>query len=1110
MIYSLKPRWLSMGILLLVFTGPDVLSKNDNSKTLPKPSTREFELFEGNNIRNFIGNNGHLVSHIPTGNDGLEWPAGSGKTAGFASGIWVLGQVDGEIRSAAAEYTSEWTPGIIPYDTQTRLPTSDTPLNTPDHQIYYIQKGNSSDPSSEDYNREFATWPVSDGAPAHDGEYFTDLNNNGLWEAYESYEDFDGNGSYDPPDGLLVTGEDPPLFLGDTQAWWVMNGWDTTANYQPFHTPPLGIEAQVLVYTRSDDPIYEDVQFHSVTLINKGGQPIENAYYSYWSDVDLGDATDDYTGCDTVLSVGYYYNGRATDRDYGITPPAVGYDFLQGPMIESMGDTVWNNDVAFPQRRTLGMTAFEIFIGGDGLLYDPEIAYEAYNYMQGLTAQGLSFHEWFDDAQPITKFLYSGDPNTPSDWTEIPDNPPGDRRNLMSTGPFDLPPWDDINNNGRADFGEPGVQIIHSALIIVDGADHLDAVTNLKYVSRYVQNEFDIGIETYAMEMPRLSASSHDQEIVLNWYEGADEYEAIATGTYEFEGYNIYQGASATGPWTRLATYDLINNIGIIYDQQYNDSGFLEFRVVQKGTDSGLEHLTSIQEDALNDDAPLINNKAYYFALSAYAYDADALPKTLESEKQIVSIRPHVKWEGAAPRDTLTVNRPDHGEVIISVEIQDPSQLTGLDYEIGFEYDSSNAMGSWHLLRNGTFSSDTLFRSARFENLLRNWDSRYDRYQNKAERYYFDGFELSIIDIDFQTPRYRNGWSQTVDIEGSTFETLELLAVSPGGVDLLAWSDASMTEMVDIDTLVGGNYYYDEYIREELGEETWFMLTRENIHGVFVKGRGWGSIGEYKGDRLVDVLGIGSGSTDVEFLQSDLEIRFTDAGQNASLYAAALGYNPVITHVPYEIWDIERNIQLCVGINDNNRSGGNQDTTKEDWEHTLDLDWVIVFDRDYEIYGSEIDSLFNSSYGGWLWQFSQESKFSIGDVITFYHLNPVKAGIDKYTWTTEVEGTVFDEDALDQIQIFPNPYFGYQQEQSSFSEPFVTISNLPEQECTIRIYSLGGALIRRFDHEIGTYEYWDLLNDHRWPVASGVYIVHIEAPDLGNKILKLAILQPKR
>ncbi|MBC8377506.1 MAG: T9SS type A sorting domain-containing protein [FCB group bacterium] len=1078
-------------------------ARDEEIHVLAKPATREFELLASNNISNWIGNQGHLSSHIPTGDSGCEWPAGSGKSTIFASGIWVLGQVDGEIRSAAAEYTSEWTAGTIPYDTQTKQPIDDTPLNTPDHQIYYIQKGNSSDPASEAYNREYATWPVSDGAPAHDGEYFTDLNSNGIWDSGESFEDYDGNDNYDPPDGLLVTGEDPPLFIGETQTWSVMNDWDTTAHNNLWNETPLGLEAQVLIYTRSDDPVYENIQFHTVTLINKSGQPIDQAYYGYWSDNDLGDATDDAGGCDSTLSLSYFYNGNPHDRDYGIRPPALGFDLLQGALVPSPGDTVSYEGVSHADLGTLDMTSF-ILITKSNIFSDAENVVECYRMMQGLLpSTGLPITDPWGE---ITTFHVAGDPVTDNGWTALNSYPVGDRRSIMSSGPFDLPPWDDINNNGRADFGEPGVQILHSALIIVDGADHLDAITNLKYVSRYTQSDFDRGFETFSMEAPQLSASSHDQEIILNWYEGAEEYEATAIGNYEFEGYNLYQGSSATGPWTRLATYDVLNEVGVIYDQQYNETGFLESRVVQVGHNSGLEHLISMTSDALNDDAPLMNNKAYYYALSAYAYAEEETPKTISSEKQIVSIRPHLNYGGSAPRDTLTLTQTGNSDIYITVDVRDPGQLTGADYEIGFEYDSSTSLGRWQLLRGSTLSPDTLFRSEWFENLLRDWHWRYG-YKESPPIYYFDGFELSVSDISFQEPKYKTHWEQTVNLVETQIETLMLLAIAPGGVDSLAWTDETMTDTVHLDTLYGPDYYYDRFEVTQTFE-TYFILSRAIQHDVLIQGFA-SKFGAQGGDRLADIPGIGGGSTNQEFLQSDLELRFTEAGQNASLYSNINAYVPVMVQVPFEIWDIERNIQLCVGINDNNRSGSIQDTTLYDWQHTLDLDWVVVFDRDYEIYGDEADSLFRSPYSGWCWQFNNASKFSIGDVVSIQFLNPVKAGVDVYSWSTEVAGTAYDEDALDMIRVFPNPFFGYQSEQTSFSEPYVTLSNLPDQECTIRIYNLGGSLVRRFDHELGTYEYWDLLNEHGSPVASGVYIIHIEVPDLGNKILKVAVFQPE-
>ena len=92
---------------------------------------------------------------------------------------------------------------------------------------------------------------------------------------------------------------------------------------------------------------------------------------------------------------------------------------------------------------------------------------------------------------------------------------------------------------------------------------------------------------------------------------------------------------------------------------------------------------------------------------------------------------------------------------------------------------------------------------------------------------------------------------------------------------------------------------------------------------------------------------------------------------------------------------------------------------------------------------------------------------------------------------------------LDLINIVPNPYYG----SSGYSNPDyeygVKIINLPH-ECTISIYSLSGNLVRRIkkDDRSSTYIHWDLKNDYGIPIAGGVYIIHIDAPGLGEKTLK--------
>ncbi len=1089
-------------IMLITILISPVIAKYPNPNTLNRqPSTVEYERFEGNNIANWFSNDGQLVSILATGNRACEWPAGTGKSAAYHAGIWVVGQVDGELRSAAAEYVRDWSPGTIPYDRQSQVPLSDTPVNTTLDQIYQIRAGDSSDPSSAHYNREYATWPASQGAPAHDGEYYTDQNGNEVWDNNETYTDFNQNGRYDAPDDVLITGEDPPLFSGDDMAWYVMNDWDTTAHQTNWNTTPLGLEAQVLIKTITDDPIYENVQFHTVKLINKSGGLIDSAFYAAFIDPDIGDAQDDATGCDPTLSLGYAYNNHPHDSVYDLRPPAVGYVLLQGPLVESITDTTWFGDQSYPGHTTLDMTAF-VFFSGSWLLHGfPQDVQEGYFRMQGLSNDGDIY---YDPWGVTTQFLVSGDPVNHTGWTDIDHHVAGDRYFLTSSGPFDMEPWDDLNNNGQADFGEPGVQIIYSALIIVDGADHLDAITNLRYVTRFTQNAFDKNFQTFTLEPPELSVSAHDQEIILNWYAEAETYETISLGDYEFEGYNLYQGESAAGPWTRLETFDVGNDVGLIIDQSYDDQGYLQEGVVQHGSDSGLEYLTAIREDALQGGMPLINNKLYHYALSAYAYAGSAVPKSIESEKQIVSVRPHVNWDGSVPRDTLSIIRPEWGEVSITIDVRDPEKLTGLDYEIGFDYDSTTALGRWNLLRSSPTQIDTLLQSDWF-------DQHVNRHRHDdTERYYLDGFELSLVDISFAPPRLNHSWEQTVNLIPDTNWIDSYPALSPGGVDSLLIMDGDTVSLADLFGFPPWNNLPEYGIHEE-GDQTWFDIPREALHSVNIQGfsSNFGALG---GDMVADIPWIGGGSDNVEFLQADLEIRFTEEGQKASKY---LRTNSLVTsdsllQIPFEVWDLERDIQLCLGIADNNLTGGIQDTSLDNWENTLDRDWVIIFDRDYEIFGDSVDSVLNNPYSGWAWQFHDESKFSIGDVIHLSFLNPVVAGGDVYQWSTNIVGVGYAEDALEQIQVFPNPFFGYHKDQTSTSNPFITFSNLPNAECTLRIYSLAGQLIRRFDHTVGTYETWDLTNTYGSAVASGIYIVHIEVEEVGNKILKLAVFQPER
>ena len=55
----------------------------------------------------------------------------------------------------------------------------------------------------------------------------------------------------------------------------------------------------------------------------------------------------------------------------------------------------------------------------------------------------------------------------------------------------------------------------------------------------------------------------------------------------------------------------------------------------------------------------------------------------------------------------------------------------------------------------------------------------------------------------------------------------------------------------------------------------------------------------------------------------------------------------------------------------------------------------------------------------------------------------------------------------------------------------------------IYIFSISGTLIRTLENDDAmSYVDWDLKNDYGIPIASGLYIIHVDAPEVGEKVIK--------
>ena len=124
-----------------------------------------------------------------------------------------------------------------------------------------------------------------------------------------------------------------------------------------------------------------------------------------------------------------------------------------------------------------------------------------------------------------------------------------------------------------------------------------------------------------------------------------------------------------------------------------------------------------------------------------------------------------------------------------------------------------------------------------------------------------------------------------------------------------------------------------------------------------------------------------------------------------------------------------------------------------------------------------------------------------------YNATGKNGGRPMYSWSMdELQTTTASRDvlasALDLINVVPNPYYAFSEYERNRIDTRVKIVNLPDQ-CTVTIYNVSGKMIRQFkkDNQVTTID-WDLKNTIGVPIASGVYLIHVEVPGIGERVVK--------
>lgn len=1052
-------RFLSL-ILLFLACGTMIFAEGNKkdkalSKVTGQPSYTHLNI---NNISTFFYNNGSSdISAL--GSSGLIYPKGSGKAASFQSGFLWGGKVDGEFRTGGSAYRQSTLPGRIIGSGAGAVAVNP---EDPDVRIYRVRRdyktGNLQDELNDgdgptidairaQYETDWNEWPADQGAP---------------------YEDVDGNGKYDPAIDI------PGVVGSDQTVWSVCNDFDEAQSKFFYGALPMGIEEQITAWGYKATGALGNMIFRKYTLINKNKQskPFTDMYVSMWSDIDLGFAGDDFAGCDTLLSLGYVYNESNDDNTYSpLPPPALGFDFFQGPRIktDNPADTAIFKNQKWAGYKNLPMTSFYFFINPDPTYADPNQG----NYNTGtLEWLNLFTGKVSTTGQPytdpvsgkITMFPLSGDPATQTGWVDGKLHPAGDRRIGMVSGPFTM---------AYADTQE--VVVAELAAGAIPGVDRIQAISLLKQYDEAAQIAYNRLFNLpRAPQQPSVTATGLDKQIILSW--GSDiatvnKTENYSDFGYAFEGYNIYQLPSASAGIDQaklLVTYDVVNGVKKIIDKVFDPSaGVPVDKVTGFGNDSGINRTFTINVDATKGNTPLLNGSKYYFAVTAYAYNEAPLfgPKVLENAISTFTVMPQTPNPGVvytAQAGTVVTATHTSGvsDGTVKATVYDPTLVTGATYQVSFADDATTGNTVWSL--KNTTANKTLL-------------SNQTNISGDANYLLTDGVQVKV-----QGPEYL----------GVSFAST--------GTRWLSGNSANGGELMFGAAFLGKLFW---------GSSSVAPADLRSVH-----------VDVFKVQSYVDANG--NGKYDVG------EIYTVDPakGQLVNLYSTwGAGKWKKTVLIPMKFYSVEpdgtkRQIDVVVRDRDGN---GQWDPDDGD---TYAYNYLWALNTTYDPTGNSwnptaggrdfMHELYDLDAAPVLWTFwwvPRGTMEQFHDDFTMDFVAPkVLTKADVYTFTSPAvtEDLNKAKEDVAKINVFPNPYYGVNPQELNKYQRFVTFSHLP-QKATLRIFNLAGQSVRTlYKDSPDQFFRWDLNNESSLPVASGLYLVYIDMPDLGStKIVKVAVIQ---
>ncbi len=1069
----------------------DKKNKKDRlSKVTDSPASSVIDI---NNITSWVGSDGSHSQYVGGGSWNGSFPKGSDIGVVYAEGIVWGGFVnDGQsptLRVDGNTYSTGCQSVFSPPRVYRARPDYQTGSLADDAANFLsIALGQVSDGDittlRQQYETDWNEWPADQGAP------YTDVNKDGI---YEPDTDIPG-----------IPGAAQTLFVKYTDA----------SSASLYGSPPIGMEIAETYWAYSYTGALGNVIYKKVDMVYKGtpqsaaNSVINNMYIVQWSDADVGTYSDDYAGCDTALNLGYAYTSQDQDAIYqaaGYGPPAVGYDFLQGvsqftgnPNDSAIFNLKWRKGYKYVNSKP--MSSFIYFAAGGGW-DDPDFDYNGtlqfYNLMRGYKSRPAypsaeAFPDGVADYTPTGAYLLDGDPVAGTGKldgnTAAGGDSPGDRRIMVVNGPITM------------QLGDTAEVVL--GMVAAIGTNNIDAVKQLKIYDNTAQIVFDQLFKLPSLPPPTVHVENLDNKIVLDWgndQASVDAIEKFDDQGYKFEGYQVYQlptASSSLSDGVNIGTFDLVDGITNVIDT-VQQAGILLPKIVIEGTDKGIQRYLTISMDALHTQ-PLFNGQEYYFAVVPYAFNsAPLLPfHALQSSvviKVAVPQKPFGVGLASAVGDTIMTTHTGTGDGTALALVVDPSQATGHQYKVTFADD-----GSWGVtdVTTGAVKVSGITNQAGGE--------EYPIVDGMIVKVFGPPPGMKAWDIPSGTRRFSwAGGFPGLGLEGFSGSVQDAYDQDNGTIGM-----AGHFAFGGIGTNLTNTDYHTVLLKlapiDPVAANPWDPLTNPNNEN-FSKG--------YRYLRAAS-----ADPADPSFVPWII---------NATSGYPYQDYN---YSVPFSAWDMETDppTRLMVGFLENNVAGATVDgrylpPQASDGDNTVNREFMFIFNVPYSETPDpnlEVNISGNSDIPlMWVGTFTVRAATpwvdgSQADGDQFEILaNHVNTSADEFRFTAPLNQTGADVQKADikKVNVFPNPYYGFQSRETSRDAKYVTFSHLPNQ-ATIRIFDLSGVLVRTINKNDQTqFTTWNLQNENGYPVASGVYVVYIDMPTLGaTKVLKLALVQEEQ